>query len=64
MKTKPKGYDADHEYIELLKLKSFTVSEKFKDSELSSITAIEKVVKSMKQIYPLTIFLKQAIATI
>ena len=64
LKTKPKGYDADHEYIELLKLKSFTVSEKFKDSELSSITAIEKVVKSMKQIYPLTIFLKQAIATI
>ncbi len=63
LKTKPKGYDADHEHIELLKLKSFTVSERFKDSELSSITAVEKVVKSMKQIYPLTIFLKQAIAT-
>jgi uncharacterized protein (TIGR02453 family) len=64
LKTKPKGYDAEHEHIEILKLKSFTVSERLKDSDLNSSTAISKVVQSLKQIYPLTMFLKQAISTI
>jgi len=61
LKTTPKGYDAEHEHIELLRLKSFTVSEKLKDSDLNSSKAIETIVESLKLINPLTVFLKQAI---
>ncbi|MBC7653514.1 MAG: DUF2461 domain-containing protein [Oligoflexus sp.] len=61
LKTTPKGYDSEHEQIELLRLKSFTVSEKFKDSDLNSSKAIDTIVESLKHITPLTLFLKQAI---
>ncbi|MBK0383352.1 DUF2461 domain-containing protein [Pedobacter sp. SD-b] len=61
LKTTPKGYDADHDHIELLRLKSFTVSEKFKDSDLSSSKSVQLIIASLKQIFPLTLFLKQAI---
>ncbi|OAQ41670.1 TIGR02453 family protein [Pedobacter psychrophilus] len=61
LKTTPKGYDAEHEYIELLRLKSFTVFEKLNDNVLNSSKAVETIVESLKMINPLTVFLKQAI---
>lgn len=61
LKTTPKGYDANHQHIELLRLKSFTVSKKLDDDDLNSSKGIEAIVDSLKQINPLTLFLKQAI---
>ncbi|KAG6361202.1 hypothetical protein INS49_009426 [Diaporthe citri] len=36
LKTKPKGFDADHRDIELLKLRNFTVGKKIPDSALTA----------------------------
>jgi len=61
LKTTPKGYDADNPSINLLKLKSFTVSHSYTDDELMSDGAVEKVLKGLKLIHPLNVFLAQAI---
>ena len=62
LKTTPKGYDADHPSIDLLKLKSFTVSHSITDIELMSNDATEKVLKCLKLIHPLNVFLSKAIS--
>lgn len=61
LKTSPKGYDTDHPYIEILKLKSFTVTHSFTDEELMDSNAVEKVIEGLKLIYPFSTFLNQAI---
>ena len=61
LKTTPKGYDADHPNINLLKLKSFTVSHSYTDDDMMSDDAVEKVLKGLKLIHPLNVFLAQAI---
>ncbi len=62
LKTTPKGYEADHPHIELLKLKSFTVTHRLKDTELTNGTAVEQVRNGFKLIHPLNSFLTQATA--
>ena len=62
LKTTPKGYDADNENIDLLKLKSFIVSHPLKDKELMSTGAADEIVNMCSKVYPLNIFLKNAIA--
>ncbi|RKD12449.1 TIGR02453 family protein [Pelobium manganitolerans] len=61
LKTTPKGYDAMHPQIELLKLKSFTVSRVFDDQELQSKKSVESVVACLKEIMPFNAFLAEAI---
>lgn len=61
LKTSPKGYEADHPYIELLKLKSFTVTHSLSDKELASSTAVNSVVEGLKTMSPFISFLNQAI---
>jgi uncharacterized protein (TIGR02453 family) len=61
LKTTPKDYDSTHQYIDLLKLKSFTVTHHLKNEDLLNSNAVDKVVEIIKEIYPLTVFLKQAI---
>ncbi|KAM5460344.1 hypothetical protein McanMca71_000192 [Microsporum canis] len=43
LKTKPKGYDADNENIELLRLRSFTLSKKLADKDLRGPEAMDRV---------------------
>ncbi len=62
LKTTPKNYEADHPNIELLKLKSFTVSSAFSDKQLQTNGVISEVVKALQQIMPLNNFLQEAIA--
>ncbi|MFC5282350.1 DUF2461 domain-containing protein [Pedobacter alpinus] len=64
LKTTPKGYDADHPNIELLKLKSFTVSYPIKDEALYNKGIISEVINCFKEIMPLNSFLKEAIASV
>ncbi|MDB5127047.1 DUF2461 domain-containing protein [Mucilaginibacter sp.] len=62
LKTTPKGYDVDNENIDLLKLKSFIVSHSLKDKELTSAGAADEIVNMCSKVYPLNVFLKNAIA--
>jgi uncharacterized protein (TIGR02453 family) len=62
LKTVPKGYDADNENIDLLKLKSFIVSHKITDEDLFKADAVDYVAQVCTKLYPLTVFLRNAIA--
>lgn len=62
LKTTPKGYDADNENIDLLRLKSFIVVHQLKDKEVTSAKAADEIVDMCSRIYPLNVFLKNAIA--
>jgi uncharacterized protein (TIGR02453 family) len=61
LKTLPKGYDADNENIELLKLKSFIAYRDLKDKELTGPNAVKQVAQLCAKIHPLNVFLNNAI---
>jgi uncharacterized protein (TIGR02453 family) len=61
LKTVPRDYSADNENIELLKLKSFIVFHQLTDKEVQSATAAEDIAGLCSKIYPLNVFLKNAI---
>ncbi|HEY0055911.1 MAG TPA: DUF2461 domain-containing protein [Pedobacter sp.] len=62
LKTTPKGYSADNENIEYLKLKSFTVTCNLSDKSLTQTGAVKKVVAAFAIVYPLVVFLRKAIS--
>ena len=61
LKTSPKGYASDHEHIELLKLKSFTVARNFSDEEMMNEPIMDMMAKGFSLILPLIEFVKNAI---
>lgn len=62
LKTLPKGYEADNENIDLLKLKSFVGWHKITDKELTKAGSVEMVADMCARINPLNVFLKNALA--
>lgn len=62
LKTTPKGYSADHENIEYLKLKSFTVTSHISDKVLISANSADSLVSILKRLFPLIVFLRNAIS--
>ena len=62
LKTVPREYSADNENIELLKLKSFVAFHYLKDEELMSADAVGSIAAICDKIYPLNVFLNNAIA--
>ncbi|SKC77025.1 DUF2461 domain-containing protein [Ohtaekwangia koreensis] len=62
LKKAPKGYPADHTYVEWLKLKSFVVIHEFTDSEVTDKKFMKNVIDTLKSAKPLNDFLKEAIA--
>jgi len=64
LKTAPKGFPKDHEYIDLLRYKSFVFSNKIDKSEISADNLIEKIVDSFRQLRPVNTFLNDALARI
>jgi uncharacterized protein (TIGR02453 family) len=62
LKTTPKGYDAYNENIDLLKLKSFIAVHQLKDKEITGAKAADEIVDMCSRIYPMNVFLKNAIA--
>ena len=58
----PKGFPKDHPAIEYLKLKSFTLTHKFKDSELLAKDSVMNVLEAWDALTPLNRFLQGAIA--
>lgn len=58
----PKGFTADHEAIEFLKLKSFTVTEEFSEKEAIGKDYPKLLADSFKAAYPLITFLRNALS--
>jgi uncharacterized protein (TIGR02453 family) len=57
----PKGFAADHEAIDYLKLISFTVSEEFGEKDARSADYPKMLAESFKASYPLVVFLRNAL---
>jgi uncharacterized protein (TIGR02453 family) len=61
LKNLPRDYDADNENISLLKLKSFTALHYITDAGMMEKDAPKKIANVLANIYPLTVFLNNAI---
>jgi uncharacterized protein (TIGR02453 family) len=61
LKTSPRDYDADHQFIEYLKLKSFTVSHQISDKAVESGAFITFALDGFQRMKPFNDFLRQAI---
>ncbi|WP_192347962.1 DUF2461 domain-containing protein [Algoriphagus sp. Y33] len=61
LKTSPRDYEADHEFIDYLRLKSFTVSSKISDGDIESGSFINIALEGFRKMIPLQQFLAQAI---
>ena len=61
LKTAPKGFPKDFRDIDLLKYKSFAFTSGLDDSVVTSEAFVEKVVASMKTLYPANRFLNSAL---
>jgi uncharacterized protein (TIGR02453 family) len=62
LKSVPREYDAGNENIDLLKLKSFVAFHQLKDDELLQKDAVDNIAAICAQIYPLNVFLNNALA--
>ncbi len=61
LKTAPKGFPKDFPDIDLLKYKSFAFGSTIDDSTVKSDVFVEKIVSSMKELYPVNRFLNTAL---
>jgi uncharacterized protein (TIGR02453 family) len=61
LKTAPKGFPKDHEYIDLLRYKSFAFSSHFGKSQVLGKNYIELLVQSFKTLQPVNQFLNDAL---
>ncbi len=60
LKTAPRGYPKDHEYIELLQLKHYVFMRKATDDEVLSKDFVDQVVENFKTLHPFNQFLSCA----
>ena len=63
LKNAPKGFDANHEAIEFLKLKSFTASQKIDDKIFTNKDFGKKIASKLIALKPLNDFLNRALET-
>ena len=61
LKSLPRDYAADNENISLLKLKSFAALHRLSDADIMKKDAPKKIAGVLANIYPLTVFLNNAI---
>lgn len=61
LKTVPKGYSPDHEFIDLLRYKSFAFSSQLSKSQILADNYVEILVNSFKTLYPVNRFLNEAL---
>lgn len=61
LKTAPKGFPKDHEYIALLRYKSFIFSKNFSDKEVKSERYVASMVAAYRRLYPVNSFLYRAL---
>ncbi|WP_233632797.1 DUF2461 domain-containing protein [Parapedobacter sp. ISTM3] len=61
LKRAPAGFGEDNPFIELIKLKSFTVSEPLSDEELSGANGLSTVLQAFSRMYGFKLFLHEAL---
>ncbi len=61
LKTAPKGFPKEHEFIHLLRYKSFIFSKKLKKTEILEENYIENMVQSFQALKPVNQFLNEAL---
>lgn len=61
LKTAPKGFPKDFPDLDLLKYKSFAFTSPIGDSVVVSDAYVEKIISSMKELYPVNRFLNSAL---
>jgi len=61
LKTAPKGFPKDFADIDLLKYKSYVFASTLSDAEVASDGFVEKIISSMKELYPVNRFLNCAL---
>ncbi|KAI2772745.1 hypothetical protein F4815DRAFT_416326 [Daldinia loculata] len=61
LKTKPKGFHPDHKYIELLKLRNYTVNTQIDDSDLLADDAQDKIMSVISAMVEFVTFLNSVV---
>ena len=61
LKTAPKGFPKDFPDIDLLKYKSYAFDASLSDSVVTSDQFVEKIIVSMRELYPVIRFLNSAL---
>ncbi|KAK6526669.1 hypothetical protein TWF281_009873 [Arthrobotrys megalospora] len=61
LKTAPKGYDKEHPDIDLLRLKSYTVGKRIKDSEILLPNSMEFIVDVLRTLEPFITYLNSVV---
>lgn len=61
LKTAPKGFSPDHEYIDILKYKSFAFTHRMEDREVLSENFFQSILHYYRQLSNINMFLNQAI---
>jgi uncharacterized protein (TIGR02453 family) len=64
LKTAPKGFPKDHEFIHLLRYKSFTFSVPVSDQDLVNGKFIEKAVEAFRQLQKVNAYLNEAMGNV
>ncbi len=63
LKTAPRGYPGDFEYVDLLKYKSYIVSKQFDEKLISGDGFLEEILKAYHLMYPMIRFINYALDT-
>lgn len=63
LKTAPKGFDADHEAIDLLRFKQFLIIKRFTDDEVLSPQFLELGLETFKNMRPFFDYMSEVLST-
>lgn len=63
LKTSPKGFDADHEAIDLLRYKQFLIIKRFTDDEVLSPKFLEQALETCKNMRPFFDYMSEVLTT-
>ncbi|MCP2026265.1 uncharacterized protein (TIGR02453 family) [Flavobacterium sp. HSC-32F16] len=63
LKTSPKGFDADHEAIDLLRFKQFLIIKRFTDDEVLSPQFLEQALETFQNMRPFFDYMSEVLST-
>ena len=63
LKTAPKGFDKDHEFIELIRMKQFLIAKSFSDKEVFEPNFHVKMCAAFKEMRPFFDYMSEALTT-
>lgn len=63
LKTAPKGFDKDHEAIDLLRFKQFLILKRFTDDEVLSPLFLEQALETFKNMRPFFDYMSEVLST-